>query len=70
MQIVTLNQEEYAEEVTSNINELELLRWVYRRSDTVAKGYIKRQKELAEKTLAKEMGHGQISILLTTNLWD
>lgn len=70
MQIVTLNQEEYVEEVTSNINELELLRWVYRRSDTVAKSYIKRQKELAEKTLAKEMGHSQISILLTTNLWD
>lgn len=70
MNIVTLNKEEYDRELLSNIDELELLRWVYNNDPAAANSYIEKQKRLLEAQMGLDKGGIVLTIVLTTGPWD
>ena len=66
LEFVALNEREYTEEVLSDIDQIELMRWAFSNHAFEVETYIQEQKELVEADFGLTRG----SITLTTGLWD
>lgn len=66
LEFVALNEREYTEEVVSDIDQIELMRWAFSNHAFEVETYIQEQKEWVEANFGLIKG----SITLTTGLWD